>query len=581
LVNGNYKIIMSEEEIKKTEKRLKEQIQSGKEVMDVKVDLLQYIRQQNIAVNSHIEIQHKFLFEDIEEQDCLLLQVPNINESGYYSGIVGLKSYIDKFHPDLRVAIIDPIIDYFFLNPPDKGSEFFNLFNTYSKQGQYELLYNHKEIYDMAYGYVGRYIEKANPAFIGFSIIDGNIDASLAIARLVKEKYPHIKVLFGGNGVEVLDFGKLPNSNYVTHDYTFIDIISRGDGEVTFVEILKSDMSEESLLKIKGIVWRLNGVLIHNSTRPNVDMNSLPFPDYSSLEDNYYYKSVYQHNVPLVMSRGCPYRCSFCSVPDFIPEFRYRNIDNVIDEIEYWINKGRKNFFCHDSIINGNAKWLRTFCERIIEKGWGGPGGITWGGNMRLQSIMRDIDTMRLYRKAGLMKMITGFESASEPVLEHMKKYTDMDGVRQIFENVRQINTENEYPLMFAMQLIIGYLNETEEDFQQTVDFVEEYHDVMSEILTCSAFLIHQPLLVRWRDTEQQWIEYINGVNFSTKYNTPKDRLDRLEKIEASFKKIGIPYSIYNRGLYQELHEEQMKEKAAAELLQKQLDASKQQKTII
>ena len=82
---------MSEEEIKKTEKRLKEQIQSGKAVMDVKVDLLQYIRQQNIAVNSHIEVQHKFLFEDIEEQDCLLLQVPNINESGYYSGIVGLK----------------------------------------------------------------------------------------------------------------------------------------------------------------------------------------------------------------------------------------------------------------------------------------------------------------------------------------------------------------------------------------------------------------------------------------------------------------------------------------------------------
>lgn len=568
---------MSDEEIKKTEKRLKEQIESGKEIVDVKVDLLQYIRQQNIAVNSHIEIQHKFLFEDIEEQDCLLLQVPNINESGYYSGIIGLKSYIDKFHPDLRVAIIDPIIDYFFLNPPDKTSEFFNLFNTYSKQGQYELLYKHKEIYDMTYGYVGRYIERANPAFIGFSIIDGNIDASLAIARLIKEKYPHVKILFGGNGVEVLDFGKLPNSNYTTHDYTFIDIISRGDGEITFVEILKSDMSEESLLKIKGIVWRLNGVLIHNSARPNVNMDSLPFPDYSSLEENYYYKSVYQHNVPLVMSRGCPYRCSFCSVPDFIPEFRYRNVDTVIEEIEYWVAKGETNFFCHDSIINGNAKWLRTFCEKIIEKGL----HITWGGNMRLQSIMRDIDTMRLYRKAGLMKMITGFESASEPVLEHMKKYTDMDGVRQIFENVRQINKENEYPLMFAMQLIIGYLNESEEDFQKTVDFVEEYHDCMSEILTCSAFLIHQPLLVRWRDTEKEWIEYINGVNFSTEYNTPKDRLDRLEIIEESFKKIGIPYSIYNRGLYQELHEEQMREKEVAELLQKELESSKQQKTII
>lgn len=544
------------ENVTNTEKRLQDQIENNVDVFDVKVDLLQYIRQNNIAKNSKIEIQHKFHFEDIEEQDALILQVPNINESGYYSGVVALKSYIDKFHPDLRVAIIDPIIDYFFLNPPDKQGEFFNLFNTYSKQGQYHLLYNHKEIFDIAYGFVGRYIEKANPGFLGFSIIDGNVDATLAIAKLIKEKYPHVKILVGGNGVEVLDFGKLPNSNYTTKDYTFIDAIARGDGEITFVEILKSDWTEESLMKINGLVWQCNGVFIHNRPRQNVNMDSLPYPDYSSLEDNYYYKSIYQHNVPLVMSRGCPYRCSFCSVPDFIPEFRYRNVDNVIEEIEHWVAKGNTNFFCHDSIINGNPKWLKEFCEKLIEKNI----NITWGGNMRLQSAMRDLDTMRLYRKAGLMKMITGFESASEPVLDHMKKYNNMEGVREIFENVRQINKENEWPLMFAMQLIIGYLNETEEDFQKTLDFVEEYYDVMSEILTCSAFLIHQPLLIRWRDTEQEWIEYINGVNFSTKYNTPMDRLDRLNRAEELFIKIGIPYSVYNRGLYLELKEEMDKQ---------------------
>jgi len=257
-------IITPIEQQTKTEQRLKDQIDSGVEVFDVKVDLLQYIRQTERAKHSKIKIQHKFHFEDIKEQDCLLLQVPNINESGYYSGIVGLKSYVDKFHPDLKVQIIDPVIDYFFLNPPDKQSQFFNLFNTFSKQGQFELLYNHKEIFDIAYGFVGRYVEKAKPAFLGFSIIDGNIDASLAIAKLIKQKYPHIKILFGGNGVEVLDFGRLPNTKYTTKEYTFIDGISRGDGEMTFVEILKSDWSEESLLKIKGLVWQLNGVFIHN-----------------------------------------------------------------------------------------------------------------------------------------------------------------------------------------------------------------------------------------------------------------------------------------------------------------------------
>jgi radical SAM superfamily enzyme YgiQ (UPF0313 family) len=536
----------------KTEKRLKEQMDSNTQVFDVKVDLLQYMRQTERQKHSKIKVQHKFHFEDIGEQDCLLMQVPNINESGYYSSIVALRTYVNKFHSDLKVEIIDPVIDYFFLNPPDKQSEFFNLFNTYSKQGQFEILYNYKEIFDIAYGFVGRYVEKAKPAFLGFSVIDGNVDASLAIAKLIKEKYPHIKILFGGNGVEVLDFGRLPNSNYKTNEYTFIDVISRGDGEMTFVELLKSDWSEASMMKIKGIVWQCNGVFIHNKMRENIDMDSLPFPDYSPLEDNYYYKSTYQYNVPLVMSRGCPYRCSFCSVPDFIPEFRYRNVDTVIDEIKYWVNKGQTNFFCHDSIINGNPKWLKEFCEKIIENDL----KITWGGNMRLQTTMRDLDTMRLYRKAGLMKMITGFESYSEPVLRHMKKYTNVEGVREIFENVRQINKENEYPMQFAMQLIIGYLNEGEEDFQKTMDFVEEFHDCMAEILTCSAFLIHQPLLIRWRDEEKEWIEYINGVNFSTKWNTPLDRLDRLERAEELFKEIGIPYSIYNRGLYLELKEE-------------------------
>jgi hypothetical protein len=105
------------------------------------------------------------------------------------------------------------------------------------------------------------------------------------------------------------------------------------------------------------------------------------------------------------------------------------------------------------------------------------------------------------------------------------------------------------------MQLIIGYLNESEMDFQKTLDFIEEFHDVMDEITTCSAFLIHEPLRKRWLE-EGQYLEYINGVNFTTKFNTPQDRLDRLDRAEELFKKIGIPYSIYNRGLYMELKDE-------------------------
>lgn len=553
----------SEEQVVKSDNRVSQQMESGKDVFDVKIDLLQYMRQTVFVERNKQKIEHHFHFENITEQDALLLQVPNINESGYYAGIVAVKSYLDKYAPEFKVAIIDPVIDYFYLNPPDRQGEFFNLFNTYSKQSQFHLLYDHQETFDIAYGFIGRYIEKAKPKFLGFSIIDGNIDATLAIAKLIKGKYPELKIIFGGNGVECLEFGRLPNTNYKINDYNFIDVIVRGDGELTFIELLKSDWSEESLMNIKGLVWRLNGVWIFNQTRPNMPLESLPVPDYSSLEDNYYYKSVYQDTIPLVMSRGCPYRCSFCSIVDFIPEYRYRTVENVIEEIKGWVAKGKKHFFCHDSIINGNPVWLKKLCEKIIEEGL----DITWGGNMRLQQPMRDLDTMRLYRKAGIIKFITGFESASEPVLRHMKKYTNKEGIREIFENVRKVNAENkgtqyDWPLKFGMQLIIGYLNEGEDDFQQTMDFIKEYNDVMDEIVTCSAFLIHEPLRVKWL-AEGQYLEYINGVNFTTKWNTPMDRLDRMNRAEQLFKEIGIPYSIYNRGLYQELKEEREKQNSA------------------
>jgi len=541
--------------VEQVEKRIKEQINSDTNLFDLKIDLLEHI-QSSVSLfdeknqNKDSIETHKFRLSELGKQDALLMQMPNINESGYYAGIVALYSYIKKFHSELKVEIVDPVIDYFYLNPPDKTSEFFNALNTYSKQGQYKLLFEYNEFNDIFNKFVSLYIEKCQPEIFGFSIIDGNVDASLAMAHLVKAKYPDIKIAFGGNAIEKFNFGHLPGA-YVINNYKFIDYFVRGDGEETFVELLKSKKTKEELKNIQGLIWWDEHKIVHNAPRTNINMDILPYPDYSTLEDNFYYKSTYRYNVPLVMSRGCPYRCSFCSVPEYIPQFRHRTVDSVIEEIEHWVSKGKNAFFCHDSIVNGNPKWLKEFCEKIIERGLG-DGVITWGGNMRLQQQMRDLDTMRLYYRAGLRRMITGFESASHPVLKHMKKYTDVEGVREIFENVRTINRENKYPLLFAMQLIIGYLNETEEDFQKTVDFVKEYNDCMAEILTCSAFLLHETLRKRWVD-EGEYIEVHNSVNFTTNYNTPEERLDRLNRIEEVFKELNLKYNVYNRGLYLEL----------------------------
>ena len=90
------------------------------------------------------------------------------------------------------------------------------------------------------------------------------------------------------------------------------------------------------------------------------------------------------------------------------------------------------------------------------------------------------------------------------------------------------------------LQLIIGYLNESEEDFQKTMDFVREYHDVVHEVLTCSLFLLWQPLLKQW-EKEGNWIEFKNEVQWTTEFNTVEQRLDRIIRIEELFKELKLP----------------------------------------
>jgi hypothetical protein len=88
------------------------------------------------------------------------------------------------------------------------------------------------------------------------------------------------------------------------------------------------------------------------------------------------------------------------------------------------------------------------------------------------------------------------------------------------------------------------------------VDFVKEYHDCMSEILTCSGFLIHETLKQKWI-ADGNYLQFHNTVNFNTNYNTAEERLDRINRIEKVFQEIGINHSVYNRGLYYDLLDRQ------------------------
>ncbi len=544
---------------------------------DLKIDLTTSVMDRenfhgakNVKENISTHTVKSEVIKNIGKQDILVTQVPNLNEAGFFAGMANLISYIREEEKDIKIKGFDPCTDYFFSNDIDLKSNFFADFNTYAKQGTVDLS-KYEELNEIIKIFE-KYIKSVEPKFIGFGLIDGNIDASLFFAEHLKSIFPNIKIILGGCGVGLLgrnednlNLSVASNQCYDIKKYWFIDYIINGDGEKTLIELFYSNF--KNLEKIKGLVWKKNGKKwVINQKRDFTDLNVSPSPDYSDFLENPYYKKFYDIAIPLTFSRGCNFRCTFCSVPTFVPIYRHRPIEKSLDEIGHWIDLHKEKFeevdwyrvgmLAHDSIMNGNPKWLSDLCNGIIERGYGDK--ITWGGNIRLMKPLADIDTLRLYSRAGIEYMVTGMESASESVLKHMKKNKNMKIVRKIFENIRQINKEagnkENDKIRVQLQLIVGYLNESEEDFQMTLDFIEEFHDVIYEILTCSVFSIWYPLKAQW-ESEGEYLKYYSPVVWDTKYNTTADRIERIDRIEKLFDKLGLQYNTYHRGLMLEEYE--------------------------
>ena len=87
-----------------------------------------------------------------------------------------------------------------------------------------------------------------------------------------------------------------------------------------------------------------------------------------------------------------------------------------------------------------------------------------------------------------------------------------------------------------------------------TLDFVEEFHDVIYEILTCSVFSIWYPLKTQW-ESEGEYLKYYSPVVWDTKYCTTAQRIERIDRIEKLFDKLGLEYNTYHRGLMLEEYE--------------------------
>lgn len=248
------------------------------------------------------------------------------------------------------------------------------------------------------------------------------------------------------------------------------DFILMGEAEQTLRELMSNlEINSEDYSAIAGISYKSNGVVL--KTRPRLvlkDLDSLPFPAWEMIDMEPYRKSWLKHagffSMNMATTRGCPFKCNWCAKPIYGNRYNSRSPGNVISEL-----KMLKRDFAFDHI------W---FCDDIfgLKPGWVGEFaslaeqeklGIKFKMQGRVDLLLQE-NYIRDLARAGCENIWMGAESGSQRILDAMEKGTT---VLQISEATRLLKKCGIRPSFFIQ---FGYLTETKEDIQKTIQMINE-----------------------------------------------------------------------------------------------------------
>jgi len=306
-------------------------------------------------------------------------------------------------------------------------------------------------------------IEKITHNYIiGITSLTNTFHLALQIAKVIKNHNPKKIVVLGGPHVS-FEYEK------ILDEENSIDFICVKESENSFLELTNIILralnrnelikdSERDLTKIKGLAFNNSkGEITFTGFPQTIKLNNVPLPArYLLTQENFYYRVA---NV--IINRGCPNQCSFCSRQKMSPVVRIRNLDSILSEIRDIATFQTYNYINFYDNININRKFFHDFCRLFIDNKI----TIPWGCELRVDTI--SAEDVQLLKKAGCRLIATGIESASIKVLEKNLKYQDP---KQVVIGIKHLKAVN---IPIQAYFVLGLPGETEHTFQETVDFIK------------------------------------------------------------------------------------------------------------
>jgi len=299
-----------------------------------------------------------------------------------------------------------------------------------------------------------------NYNLVGISIVGiSQILPGLTLARMLKEKYPHLHITLGGPIFSVNSKQLMGHPEFFQE---FCDSIVTFEGEEPLHRLLTTLKNGSTLKNVPNLLFYENGKIEHNKERVELRFEEMPPPTFDGLPMDLYL-SPYPI-LPVLQSRGCYWgKCTFCT-HSFIYGHRYgkQRTEQMVDELENLARKYKTKYFTFsDEAVSPHS--LNDVSEEIIKRDV----DIKSLALLKFEKVM-DQELFKKMKRAGFIFLMYGLESANDRVLSLIDKGTDQKTERAVLEKSHKAGIWNHSFMFF------GFPTETRDEAQDTINFLEK-----------------------------------------------------------------------------------------------------------
>lgn len=303
-------------------------------------------------------------------------------------------------------------------------------------------------------------VRMENPDVFGMNCSTHTFGSTIDAMSRVRTALPDVKLVLGG-------FHATFAAQKILREYQFLDYVVSGEAEHSFPKLIEHIERDSPPADVEGVGFLDGGRVRTNPPRLIKDLDALPFPARhlaQNVEYGYCHKNIrltFGKFTTISSSRGCPYRCAYCSCAAFSQRtWRPRSPESVVDELEQLHTDGYECCVFVDDNLTHSRPRMRRICELIRSKKI----------RMRLYFEGRadnaPFELLKDMKQAGFEVVYFGVESARQHVLDYYRKTVTPEQSEQAIANAKKAG------MLVCTSYIVGAPSESIEDMTKTIDFI-------------------------------------------------------------------------------------------------------------